>query len=345
MRWSVPPVSRDREREVRHFIDNKTKPIGSLGMLESAALQLALIQGKMKPRIVRPSWLVFAGDHGITAEGVSSYPSAVTRQMVLNFISGGAAINVFARLHGIDLKIVDAGIAGDVPSHPNLIDRKIAMGTANFLVAPAMTLEQCETALATGEHLVETLAEDGCNTVGFGEMGIGNTSSAAVLMHLMTGLPLESCVGRGTGLDESGVARKLAILEQAAARVPHCRTPLAALQQYGGFELAMICGGMLAAARLGMSIVVDGFIVTAALLVAQKISPPVLDYCFFGHCSNERGHRDMLRFLDRKSLLQLDMRLGEGTGAALAIPILRAACAFMSDMASFDDAGVSRADE
>ncbi|QBC30980.1 nicotinate-nucleotide--dimethylbenzimidazole phosphoribosyltransferase [Pandoraea sp. XY-2] len=330
---------------LRHAIDIKTKPPGSLGALERVAHQVGRIQQSATPDLARPAMLVFAGDHGIVAAGVSPYPQAVTAQMVHNFLRGGAAINVFCRTHGIGLEVVNAGVAAEFPSHASLVDIPVARGTQNFLEAPAMTREQLETALAAGAARVVAHASLGTRMIGFGEMGIGNTSSAACLMQRLTGLPLAACVGRGTGVDDAGLARKTAILERALAAHPHVANgmpdPLETLATFGGFEIAMMTGAYLAAAKLGLVIVVDGFISTSALLVAARVSPAVLDYCVFAHASDETGHRAMLEILTATPLLQLGLRLGEGTGAALAMPLIQAAAAFLREMATFEGAGVS----
>lgn len=330
---------------LRHAIDIKTKPPGSLGALERVAHQVGRIQQSATPDLARPAMLVFAGDHGIVAAGVSPYPQAVTAQMVHNFLRGGAAINVFCRTHGIGLEVVNAGVAAEFPSHASLVDIPVARGTQNFLEAPAMTREQLETALAAGAARVVAHASLGTRMIGFGEMGIGNTSSAACLMQRLTGLPLAACVGRGTGVDDAGLVRKTAILERALAAHPHVANgmpdPLETLATFGGFEIAMMTGAYLAAAKLGLVIVVDGFISTSALLVAARVSPAVLDYCVFAHASDETGHRAMLEILTATPLLQLGLRLGEGTGAALAMPLIQAAAAFLREMATFEGAGVS----
>lgn len=339
----IPSPAYELKQSLQAMIDQKTKPIGALGRLEELALQIAMAQAVTTPSIQDPTWLVFAADHGIARRGVSPYPSEVTAQMVANFLAGGAAINVFARLNQFALQVIDAGVAAPLPDHSDLVRRPVASGTQDFLETAAMTVEQCQQALTTGRRLIEEHLARGVNTFGFGEMGIGNSSSAAMLMHLLTGLDLEVCVGRGTGLDDEGLARKTAVLREAAARCGGLNEPLEVLRQYGGFELAMIAGGALAAAAGRGLILVDGFIATAAVLVAAKIDAGVLDYCVFAHCSQERGHRAMLDYLQAKPLLSLGMRLGEGTGAAMALPLVRAAAAFFREMASFSDAGVSQA--
>ncbi|TDX00079.1 nicotinate-nucleotide--dimethylbenzimidazole phosphoribosyltransferase [Dinghuibacter silviterrae] len=330
-------------------INHKTKPPGSLGQLEDLALQLGLIQQTLTPAVVRPSLLVFAGDHGIAATGlVNPYPQAVTAQMVVNFIRGGAAINVFCRLNDIALKVVDAGVNmvfdPEVLDSPLFYNASIARGTRNYLEGPAMTARECQAALDKGASLVDELQATGCNTVAFGEMGIGNTTSAALIMASLTGIPLASCIGRGTGVTDTQLDTKRATAARALSLHP-VRNGREALQAFGGFEIAMMTGAMLRAAENGMTIIVDGFITSAALLAAHDMEPAVLDYCIFAHESHEQGHRRLLEYLHVKPLLRLDLRLGEGTGAALVVPLVRAAAAFLVEMASFADAGVSQAGE
>ncbi|MCB1956591.1 MAG: nicotinate-nucleotide--dimethylbenzimidazole phosphoribosyltransferase [Rhodocyclaceae bacterium] len=326
---------------VKQKINQKTKPPGSLGRLESLALQAALVQNTLSPSIDNPQVVVFAGDHGAAVAGVSAYPQDVTWQMVMNFLTGGAAINVFARQSGLGLSVVDAGVAHEFGAAPGLIGAKVAHGTRNYLEAPAMSACERDTALARGRSLAHGLAGDGCRALVFGEMGIGNTASASLLTHCLTDLPLDPLIGRGTGLDDAGLARKRALLGQALARGGRPSDPLDALAQYGGFEIAMMAGAMLGAAERRMLLLIDGFIVTAALLVAHAIDPRILPYCVFSHCSAEGGHCLQLAQLGVEPLLHLDLRLGEGTGAALAFPLLRAAVGFLNDMASFASAGVS----
>lgn len=323
-------------------INNKTKPLGSLGALESLAHQVGMIQRSTRPAIKSPAILVFAADHGIVAENVSAYPQSVTWQMVENFLAQGAAINVFARQNQCGLQVIDAGVNHDFGPRAGLVDKKVAPATRNFAVEPAMSQEECARAMQHGVDLVAALEG---NVVGFGEMGIGNTTAAAALMHKTTGVPLESCVGAGTGLSSEGVAHKLAVLEKAVALHASVRDPLEVLATFGGFEIAMMVGAMLAAAERRMVLLIDGFIVTSALLVAVKLQPAVLDYCVFSHCSDERGHRQMLSHLQVKPLLQLGLRLGEGSGCALALPLLHAAVNFLCEMATFESAQVSGKDK
>ncbi|VXB56457.1 nicotinate-nucleotide--dimethylbenzimidazole phosphoribosyltransferase [Massilia sp. 9I] len=319
-------------------INNKTKPLGSLGRLETLAAQLGLIQRTTRVRIADPAILVFAGDHGVVAEGVSAYPQDVTWQMVENFLADGAAINVFARQNGCALHVVDAGVNHVFGERPGLLDRKVAPGTRNFAVEAAMTRAQLETALEQGMALVRDLPG---TVVGFGEMGIGNTTAAAAIMHKLTGLPLSECVGAGTGLSAEGIQRKQQVIAAAVARHTDITDPLDVLATFGGFEIAMMAGAMLKAAELRKVLLIDGFIVTSALLVAARLQPAILDYCVFAHCSNENGHRLMLEALGAEPLLQLGLRLGEGTGSALALPLLHAAANFLNEMATFASAQVS----
>ncbi|NUT59571.1 nicotinate-nucleotide--dimethylbenzimidazole phosphoribosyltransferase [Herbaspirillum sp. C9C3] len=319
-------------------INDKTKPLGSLGALERLARQIGLIQGSDHPVLRQSAIVVCAGDHGVTAEGISAYPQSVTWQMVENFLAGGAAINVFARQNECALYIVDTGVNHDFGVRDGLLDRKIAPGTANFCQSPAMTAQQCASALQAGMQFAEALQTD---VLGFGEMGIGNTTAAAALMAAFTSVPVQECVGAGTGLDARGIARKADAVTRALHLHGRASAPLERLAALGGFEIAFMTGAMLAAARRRKVLLIDGFIVSSALLVAAALQPAVLEYCVFSHCSDEAGHRRMLQYLGATPLMQLDLRLGEGTGAALALPLLRAAVNFLERMATFSSASVS----
>ena len=331
-------------QRLQHKLDQKTKPLGSLGRLEALALQLGLILGTETPQLEQPQLVVFAGDHGLAARGVSAYPSDVTWQMVENFLAGGAAVSVLARQHGLALTVVDCGVARDFAPREGLVIRKIAPGTADSLSGPAMSAAQCSEAIANGRAIVERLPG---NVLLLGEMGIGNTSAASLLLARLTGLALAECVGAGTGLDEAGVARKREVLRQVLALHAHATEPLDALAAFGGFEIATMVGAVLQAAEQRRVIVADGFISTAAVLVAQRLAPFVTQRCVFSHRSGESGHALMLRHLgataheSARPLLDLGLRLGEGSGAALAWPLLVSACALLRDMASFESAGVS----
>jgi nicotinate-nucleotide--dimethylbenzimidazole phosphoribosyltransferase len=327
--------------QIQHKINTKTKPLGSLGKLEEIVLQIAQIQNTTSPKLSEPTILVFAADHGLADAGVSPYPKEVTHQMVLNFLNNGAAINVFSKQNNITLKVVDAGVDADFENNPNLIHAKIANGTKNILENSAMTIDECAKAMETGGDLVKQQSQNSCNVIGFGEMGIGNTSSASLLMSKITGIDIEDCVGNGTGHDEKGLKRKKEILKQCIAKHQIDDDPINILSTFGGFEIAMMTGAFLKAAELGMIILVDGFIVTSALLVANIINPEILNNCIFTHTSNEQGHIKMLNHLNAEPILGLDLRLGEGTGAAITYPIIESAVNFLNEMASFDDAGVS----
>ena len=322
-------------------LDTRTKPQGSLGALETLALRIGLALYTETPQFHAPQLFVFAGDHGIATDGVSAFPQAVTGQMLLNYLGGGAAINVLARQHGIKLQVVDAGVASDIGEHPSLVAVAVARGTRNFRVEPAMTPEQCATALDTGKSLARRALEQGSNALLFGEMGIGNTACASMLLHRRTGWSIEDCVGRGTGLDDAGLARKRERLAVASARCPNQLTPMATIAEFGGFELAMITGALLATVDQHCVAVIDGFAVSVAALLAIEIDPRVRARCIFSHCSAEHAHRALLAHLDVRPLLDLGMRLGEGTGAAMAWPIIDAAARLMTEMASFESAGVA----
>ena len=341
--FNIPAISQSLSESLQHKIDNKTKPLGALGKIETLAKKVGLIQNTLTPVLKRPVVIVFAGDHGITDAGVSPYPQAVTQQMVLNFLSGGAAINVFAKQNGFALRIVDAGVNADFPAQAKLVDAKVAKGTRNFLQEPAMTVEQCELAIKRGAEIAKEEIKSGSNVIGFGEMGIGNTSAAAALMSTLAGFSVEQCVGRGTGLDDQGLQKKTEIIKAAIAKHSiNAADPLKALQTFGGFEIAMMMGAMLEAAKAKCLLLIDGFIVTSALLVAAKLAPSILDYCVFSHQSDESGHARLLSHLNAEPLLHLSMRLGEGTGSVVAYPLLLAAVNFLNEMASFESAGVSQ---
>ncbi len=340
MKFDIKPVKKDLKDAIQHKIDTKTKPLGALGILEELALQIAMIQETLSPRLSEPVILVFAGDHGIASTGkVNPYPQEVTAQMVYNFLNGGAAINVFCKQHTIGLKIIDAGVNHTFETSPNLIDAKIALGTENYEHGAAMSIPQCKMALDKGAALVQKCYDEGSTIIGFGEMGIGNSSSASLLMAAFTKIPIADCVGAGTGLVGAGVSQKTKVLT-TVFNTHQPQSALETLATFGGFEIAMIAGGMLQAAQLGMIILIDGFIVTAALLAAHAMCDNVLDYCVFSHTSDEQGHQKMLAFLEKKAVLNLNMRLGEGTGVAMAYPVIESAVAFLNEMASFEEAGV-----
>jgi nicotinate-nucleotide--dimethylbenzimidazole phosphoribosyltransferase len=321
---------------VQHALDHKTKPLGALGRIEALALQLALIQGVERPVLREPQLVVYAADHGLARRGVSAFPREVTPQMVANMLAGGAAVSVLARQQGLALTIADCGV--DAPLADGAVDLRLGPGTADASCGPAMSLAQAERGLHQGMALIERLPG---NALLLGEMGIANTSSASLLMQRLTGLSLPDCVGRGTGLDDAGLAHKLAVLAEALAANHAARTPLEIAAALGGFEIVTMAGSVIAAAAQRRVVVVDGFITTAAVALAEALRPGVLAACVFAHRSAEGPHARWLAQLGVQPLLDLALRLGEGSGAALAWPLLPAACALLADMASFDSAGVS----
>jgi len=341
---SIPPVDEAMRAAALQRLDTLTKPQGALGRLEPLAAQVCAIQQTLTPAITQPVAIVFAADHGVADRGVSAYPRAVTAQMVKNFLAGGAAINVLAKLQGLELWIVDAGVDGDCGDHPRLIQAKVRRGTRDFVECAAMTPAECRDALRRGQECLEQTAVSGSNAVILGEMGIGNTAASALLMHVLTGLALGDCVGRGTGLDDRGLERKRATLEAALARRAPPHDALELLTEFGGYEIAMLTGAILAAAARRMVVLIDGFTVTVAAALAARIDASVLDYCVFGHCSAEHAHRALLAHLKVQPLLDVGMRLGEGTGAAVALSTVRAALALFTQMATFEGAGVSGKD-
>ena len=340
--FDIQSVSSGLRQELLSKIDSKTKPLKALGKLEDLALKIGMIQNTLEPVLSKPSIVVFAGDHGIVSEGVSAYPQEVTYQMVLNFVKGGAAISIFSRENDIELYVVDAGVNYDFPPSPKFIQAKIAKGTQNYLYTSAMSQDECENAIFRGSDVVQTLHEGGCNIIGLGEMGIGNTSSAAILTSLLCEVPIEVCVGKGTGLSDKDVDRKADILRRAIDSHKAIKSPLEVLATFGGFEIAMMCGAFLKAAELRMVVLVDGFIATAALLVSSKIDIRVLDDCIFSHVYHDKCHRHLLNYLKAEPLMDLSMCLGEGSGVAVAYPIVKASVNFLNQMASFESAEVSR---
>lgn len=335
-----PTANEELRKLLQQNIDQKTKPVGSLGLLEELALQIGLIQETTSPALKNPVMLTFASDHGITEESVSPVPPEITWQQVNNFLNGGGGIGLFCRQFGLDLYVVDAGVNHDFDSHPKLIDKKVRKGTRNFLKEPAMTHDECNKAIQNGRDVVASFFETGSNVIGFGEMGIGNSSPATALLSVYTGLSVEECTGPGCGLDEEGVRRKTEVLRQAIKNHGISENPEENLARFGGLEIASMVGGMLEAAKRRMVILVDGFITTSAFLAAYEICPAVRDYAVFSHCSKERSHIKMLEYLKGRPLLNLDLRLGEGTGSALAYPIIQGSVAMLNDMTSFGEAKV-----
>ena len=332
------------EKALIEKINSRTKPLGSLGKLESIALKIGTIQQTLTPELHHPTILVFAADHGIADEGVSPCPKEITHQMVINFVHGGAAINVFTKQHNIELAVIDGGVDYDFSPELNIVHEKLAYGTKNMLHEPAMTLDLCKQAMEVGAKHVRIAFEKGCNVIGFGEMGIANTSSASLLLHKFANLPLDMCVGRGAGLDGAGVEHKLNVLKAVSAKYAP-QTPLETLATFGGIEIAMICGAVLEAKRLEMLILADGFIASSAFITAYEMNPAILDNTLFSHYSNERGHKLMLDYLQVDTVLQLELRVGEGTGVAIAYPIIQSALVFLNQMSSFDDAKVFQVDK
>ena len=329
-------------RQLQKKIDSKTKPVGALGTLETLAFQIGTVFKTLNPKINNPNIVVFAADHGIANHGVSAYPQDVTRQMVSNFMEGGAAINVFCKQNNIELSIVDAGVNYDFPTNTKLINAKIAKGTQSFLHAPAMSETELQLCFEKGNAIVETIAKTGSNCIGFGEMGIGNTSTASVLMSVLTGFPIEECVGKGTGVIDEKLIQKQNLLKKAVENYSGPAELMQQLAYFGGFEIIQMTSGMLTAFGNNMIILVDGFICSAAFLIASKINPDILQNAVFCHCSAEKAHQKLLNYLQVKPILNLDLRLGEGTGCAVAFPILKSAETFLNEMASFESAGVSR---
>ena len=336
----------DRMRPmIQAKIDNLNKPKGSLGRLEELAMQICLIQQTLSPSLSHPCHLLLGGDHGIEREGVSVSPREVTWQQMINFTRGGGGVNMFCRQHGFDLRIVDAGVDYDLTPYPVILNRKIARGTCNFLHGPAMTEEQFEQALTVGAGLVNDCNCQGCHILSIGEMGIGNTSPSSIWMHLFGGLPLQECIGAGAGLNTDGIRHKYEVLDKAVANYQantQHPTPISSLRYFGGFEMVAAIGAMLRAAELHLIILIDGFIMTACALGACQLYPAARDYMVFGHCGDESGHRRMLDLLGAQPLLSLGLRLGEGTGALCAYPIVDSAVRMMNEMNNFDNANITR---
>ena len=331
-------------KALQEKIDNLTKPKGSLGQLEELALQIGWVQQTLSPELRHPQNIVFAADHGIVEEGVSIAPKEVTWQQVCHFThpQGTGGVNFLCRQHGFTLKVVDAGVDFDLPKDRGIIDRKVARGTRNFLHGPAMTEEQFEQCLTLGAEIVRLCAKEGSNILSFGEMGIGNTSPSSIWMSRFTGIPLEDCIGAGSGLDNAGIAHKKAVLKQAVGNYSGGGSPRDWMRWFGGFEMVAAVGAMLKAAELGILILVDGFIMTNCILGAAQLHPEVLDYAIFGHCGDESGHRKVLDALGAKPLLNLGLRLGEGTGAICAYPIVESAVRMINEMDNFRDAEITK---
>ncbi len=323
-------------------IDNLTKPKGSLGLLEETALQVALVQQTLKPTLRKPQNIIFAADHGIVAEGVSLSPKEVTWQQLSNFLHGGAGVNFLCRQHGFELKIVDAGVDYNLPYEKGIIDMKVRRGTRNYLYEAAMTQEEADLCLERGAEMTRRCHKEGSNVLSFGEMGIGNTSSSSLWMTYFTGIPMEQCVGAGSGLDQEGIRHKYEILKKCMEHYDGDGSAMDIIRYFGGLEMVMAVGAMLQAAELKMLILVDGFIMTNCLLAAMQLYPAVRDYAIFGHCGDECGHKRVLDFLHAKPLLHLGLRLGEGTGAICAYPLVESAVRMINEMDSFAHASITK---
>lgn len=345
-KYDIRRVDRSIEDEIRQKIDNLNKPKGSLGRLEDLALQICLVQHGLSPVLRHPCHILFGGDHGIEREGVSVSPRDVTWQQMINFTKGGGGVNMFCRQHGFELMLVDAGVDYDLSAYPQILNRKIANGTQNFRYGPAMTVEQFDKAVAIGEEMVDMCLEKGCNVVCLGEMGIANTSPSSVWMSLFGGVPLAGCIGAGAGLDAPGIRHKYEVLADA---VEHFKATEAGhgdaecvIRHFGGFEMVAAIGAMLRAAEKSMIILVDGFIMSACALAASKLYPAVTEYMVFGHQGDESGHKKMLSLMDAKPLLNLGLRLGEGTGALCAYPIIDSAVRMINEMNNFENANITK---
>lgn len=342
MKFNISAPSKEIESALTEKIDFLTKPKGSLGKLETLARRIGLIQQTHSPRLANPHNILFAADHGIIEEGVSVSPKDVTWQQLAHFSRGGAGINFLCNQHGFRLVLVDAGVDYDIPAGHGILDRKIRRSTRNFLHGPAMTPEEFRSAIERGAGVVEDVSKTGCNVVSFGEMGSGNTSSSSMWMHFFTGIPLPDCVGAGAGLDTPGIRHKLDVLTRAAENYSGDGSPEDIMAWFGGYEMVMAVGGMLKAAELGMIILVDGFIMTSCILAASKLYPDVLEYAIFGHQGDESGHKRMLEALGADPILHLGLRLGEGSGAVCAYPILDSAVRMINEMDDFASVGVTK---
>lgn len=338
---SIKPLDKQAIAGAEAHLDRLTKPPGSLGKLEKIAARLSGITGELAPNLDRKAVVVMAGDHGVCAEGVSAFPAEVTPQMVLNFLSGGAAVNVLARHAGAEVVCVDIGVNADL-EHPRLVSRKVRRGTRNMAVEPAMTREEALEAIQAGYEVAEVLAESGVSLFATGEMGIGNTTASSAILSVLTGVDLREAVGRGTGIDDARVAHKREVVERAIrVNAPDAGDPLDVLAKVGGLEIAGLAGLILGAAANRRPIVIDGFISSAAALVASRIAPLSAEYMIASHLSEEPGHKHLLDAIGLDPLAHLDMRLGEGTGAVLCFHLVEAAVKVMAEMATFESAGVS----
>ncbi len=346
MNFNIQSPDEGMRGEIREKIDNLNKPRGSLGRLEELAMQICLVQQTLAPSLSHPCHLLFGGDHGIEREGVSVSPRDVTWQQMVNFSRGGGGVNMFCRQHGFDLAIVDVGVDHDLSSVPGILNRKIAPGTRNFRYGPAMTAREFDEAIAVGVEQVDAFRAKGCNIVCVGEMGIGNTSPSSIWMSLLCHIPLEECIGAGAGLDDDGIRHKLEVLSEAVAHfsslISHPSSQEEILRYFGGFEMVAAIGAMLRAAELKMLVMVDGFIMSACALAASCLYPEAKAYMIFGHCGDESGHRRMLDAMDARPLLSLGLRLGEGTGALCAYPLVQSAVNMINEMNNFKSANITK---
>lgn len=327
---------------VRHKIDNLNKPKGSLGMLETLAEKICLIQQTTSPKLSRPCHLLFGADHGIEHEGVSVSPRDVTWQQMINFANGGGGVNMLCRQHGFSLHIIDVGVDHDLSDISSITNRKIANGTDDFLYGSAMTDEQFDRAIDVGIEQVDLCHDEGCNIICVGEMGIGNTSASSLWMSILCDVPLDECIGIGSGLDNKGLRHKREVLQKALHTYLADENRRDALLFFGGFEMVAAVGAFLRAAEHKMIIMVDGFIMSACMLAAYRLYPDILHYAVFGHCGDEHGHRQLLDAMNAKPLLNLRMRLGEGTGALCSFPIIDSAVRMINEMNSFDSAKITK---
>ncbi|PCI00339.1 MAG: nicotinate-nucleotide--dimethylbenzimidazole phosphoribosyltransferase [Flavobacteriaceae bacterium] len=339
--FNIQPLSNDLNEALKFEINHKTKPLGSLGQLERIAYQLGRIQQSVQLRLSKPTVVLVGADHGICAQGVSPCPQELTWQQMKNFAKKGGGIGLFANLYKLDMLTIDAGVDYHFSKEDKVEDYKIRNGSRDFSIEPAMTTVECRQAMENGAAIVSKLYNKGCNVIAFGEMGIGNTSPASVLMSQLCNIPLDACVGAGSGLDATGIQHKLKVLNAAISKHGTFEDPFHTLACYGGLEIATICGGILKAAELKMLYINDGFIITSALLVAHAMYPEVLDYTIFSHQSNEGGHKHMISYMKGEPILNLDLRLGEGTGAAMAYPIIQGAVEMMNKMTTFTQANVT----
>ncbi len=343
--FDIHLVDRSMQAAIQAKIDNLNKPKGSLGRLEELAMQVCLVQQTLEPSLAHPCHLLLGGDHGIEREGVSVSPREVTWQQMINFTRGGGGVNMFCRQHGFKLRIVDVGVDYDLSDIPGIIDRKIACGTKNFLYEPAMTEEEFDKAIQIGAELVDDCVKEGCRILSIGEMGIANTSPSSIWMHLFGNIPLNECIGAGAGLDTPGIRHKYEVLSKAVANYkasPKQGSLEGSLSYFGGFEMIAAIGAMLHAAEQHLIILVDGFIMTACAIAAIRLYPASQDYMIFTHCGDESGHKRMLDIVDAKPLLHLGLRLGEGTGALCAFPIVDSAVRMMNEMNNFDNSKITK---